>query len=226
MPTNAVVKLLLTEKTPVSIKRKMCCDAAHRHHPPTTRHICTARKGILLYEDASFSIVHATDPVAPPLVRLEPMGVTREILRNHLAASEQTGTEGAAESQEKAMTGKEQQGAERLANLASASMMLLSNLKGQEPQHAPSAAAQPGEGIAPNSTLPAKAKASETPSGAADTQGKDGVDGDLESEIGGGQDWVVLKEGEGEGWEMLEEEAEGERDDGEDEEGFVDLACK
>lgn len=72
--------------------------------------------------------MHATDPVAPPLVRLEPMGVTREILRNHLAANEQTGEEGAAESKE---MGKEQQGAERLANLASASMMLLSKLKGQ-----------------------------------------------------------------------------------------------
>ncbi|KAI7349565.1 hypothetical protein KC354_g13165 [Hortaea werneckii] len=223
MPTQAVAKFLLTEKTPVSIKRKMCCDAAHRHHPPTTRHICTARKGILLYEDASFSIVHATDPVAPPLVRLEPMGVTREILRNHLAANEQTGTEGTIESQE---MGKEHQGAENLANLASASMMLLSKLKGPEPQQAPSAAAQPGEGIAPTSTLPAKAKASETPGGAADTQGKDGVDRGLESEIGGGQDWVVLKEGDGEGWEMLEEEAEGEGDDGEDEEEFVDLACK
>ncbi|KAI6814169.1 hypothetical protein KC332_g10833 [Hortaea werneckii] len=209
MPTQAVAKFLLTEKTPVSIKRKMCCDAAHRHHPPTTRHICTARKGILLYEDASFSIVHATDPVAPPLVRLEPMGVTREILRNHLAANEQTGTEGTIESQE----------------MASQSTNI-PNFQTKEPQQAPSAAAQPGEGIAPTSTLPAKAKASETPGGAADTQGKDGVDGGLESEIGGGQDWVVLKEGEGEGWEMLEEEAEGEGDDGEDEEEFVDLACK
>lgn len=52
---------------------------------------------------------------------------------------------------------------------------------------------------------------SETPDGSANTQGKDGAGGDLESEAGEGESWVVLWQG---------------HDGPADEEGYVDLACK
>lgn len=67
---------------------------------------------------------------------------------------------------------------------------------------------------------------SETPGGTANTQGKDGAGGGLESEAGEGKGaWVVLEQGKG--WEVLEKEAEAEVHDGAaDEERYVNLACK
>ncbi|KAI7297561.1 hypothetical protein KC315_g18405, partial [Hortaea werneckii] len=161
MPPKAVTKFLLTEKTHVSLKKRMCCDAAHQTNW-SGRHTCTAQKGILVFEDASFAIVHATNPIAIPFLTLQPIEASREILQNHLAntntrvgggtqvESQQT-REGAKESGEEKEKGKEKgTGGE---NLASTSKILLSKLRGEEEdqhhstpqQHAPQQRC--GEGI-------------------------------------------------------------------------------
>ncbi|RMX70607.1 hypothetical protein D0869_16476 [Hortaea werneckii] len=140
MPPKAVTKFLLTEKTHVSLKKGMCCDAAHRTDW-SNRYTCTAQKGILLFEDASFSIVHATIPIAIPFITLKPIEASREILQNHLATTnarvgegtqvetQQTGegTKGSSEEKEK---GKEK--GTGVENLASTSNKLLSKLRGEE----------------------------------------------------------------------------------------------
>ncbi|RMY51251.1 hypothetical protein D0865_06455 [Hortaea werneckii] len=159
MPPKAVTKFLLTEKTHVSLKKGMCCDAAHRTDW-SNRYTCTAQKGILLFEDASFSIVHATIPIAIPFLTLKPIEASQEILQNHLATAntrvgegaqpetQQTG-EGAKESSEEEEKGEEK----GTGDLASTSKMLLSKLRGEEEdqhhstpqQHAPKQ--RRGEGI-------------------------------------------------------------------------------
>ncbi|KAI7233432.1 hypothetical protein KC330_g5374 [Hortaea werneckii] len=257
MPPKAVTKFLLTEKTHVSLKKGMCCDAAHRTDW-SNRYTCTAQKGILLFEDASFSIVHATIPIATPFLTLKPMEASREILQNHLATTDthtarprgvgegrqvetqQTG-EGAKEGSEEKEKGT------GVENLASTSKKLLSKLRGEEEeqhhktpqQHAPKQ--RRGEGIFGHSfpftrpfTTPSVAaysarSADSEPEiipvsgGMADTLCQDGGNPGLESELGDGEGWVVLKKGDGS--EELDDETEGEGGDGE-EEGYVDLAGK
>ncbi|KAI6813442.1 hypothetical protein KC365_g15426, partial [Hortaea werneckii] len=207
------------------------------------RHTCTAQKGILLFEDASFAIVHATNPIAIPFLTIQPIEASREILKNHLATTntrvggatqvenQQTG-EGAKESRD-----EEKEKGKGTEDLASTSKRLLSKLRGEEEeeeaqQHAPKQ--RRGEGIigrslpftrplatlsravyGARSTEP-KPETIPVSGGMADTLCKDGGISGLESELGDGEGWVVLKNG---------DEAEGEGDDGE-EEGYVDLAGK
>ncbi|KAI7300310.1 hypothetical protein KC326_g9355, partial [Hortaea werneckii] len=245
MPPKAVTKFLLTEKTHVSLKKGMCCDAAHRTNW-SNRHTCTAQKGILLFEDASFAIVHATNPIAIPFLTLQPIDASLEILQNHLASTntrvgggtqaenQQTGDGGKESCDKKKEKEKETRVAE---DLASTSKMLLSRLKGEEEedqhhatqqQHAPQQRC--GEEIVggrsfpltrPLSTLSrvvygapsteAKPEIIPISAGMADTLCKDGGVAGLESELGDGEGWVVLRKGDGVG-----DEAEGEGDDGDD----------
>ncbi|RMY74357.1 hypothetical protein D0862_14128, partial [Hortaea werneckii] len=205
------------------------------------RHTCTAQKGILLFEDASFTLVHATDPIATPFIRLAPIETTREILRDHLANTDAhtVRARGAGEGTLKVEKGQMGEGAKESRgekekegeNFASSSKMLLAKLRGEEEVQ------QRGEGIAGRSlpltrplttlpraaysTQPADSKPETTPvsGGTADTQCKDRVIPDLASELGDGESWVVLKKGDG--WDGSgDDEGEGE------EEGYVDLAGK
>ncbi|RMY70439.1 hypothetical protein D0863_05769 [Hortaea werneckii] len=195
----------------------------------------TSQKGILVFEDASFAIVHATNPVAIPFLTLQPIEASREILQNHLASanarvgggtqveSQQTG-EGAKESSEE----KEEEKDNGVESLASTSKMLLSKLRGEEgiagrsfPLTRP--LTTPSRAVYGAQSTEAKPETIAVSGGMADTLCKDGGIPGLESELGDGEGWVVLREGDGFG-----DEAEGEGDDGDDgeEEGYVDLAGK
>ncbi|KAI7200825.1 hypothetical protein KC324_g2523 [Hortaea werneckii] len=224
MPLKAVTKFLLTDKTHESLKKGMCCDAAHQTNW-SGRHTCTAQKGILVFEDASFAIVHATNPIAIPFLTLQPIEASREILQNHLATtntrvggdtqveSQQTG-EGGKESGEEKEKEKETGVAE---DLASTSKMLLSKLRGEEGIAGRSFPLTRPLATLSRAVYGARSSDSEPETipvsgGMADTLCKDvGIPG-LESELGDGEGWVVLKKGDGFG-----DEAEGEGDDGEEE---------
>ncbi|GAB1744704.1 hypothetical protein NU219Hw_g2243t1 [Hortaea werneckii] len=244
MLPKGVTKFLLTETTPVSLKKTMCCDASHRVDS-SDRHTCTAQKGVLLFEDASFTLVHATDPIATPFIRLKPIEASREILRDHLALANTPTVRARGPGEDTLQVEKGQRGdgakesrgekEKEGENLASSSKMLLAKLRGEEEE---TQEQQRGESIAgrslpltrPLTTLPrAACSAQSTDSkpetipvsdGTADTQCKDRVNPGLASELGDGESWVVLKKGDG--WEGLGDEVEG---DGE-EEGYVDLAGK
>ncbi|KAI7158874.1 hypothetical protein KC349_g4514 [Hortaea werneckii] len=246
MPPKAMTKFLLTEKTHVSLKKGMCCDAAHRTDW-SDRHTCTAQKGILLFEDASFSIVHATIPIAIPFLTLKPIEASQEILQNHLATTNTRVGEGAQPETQQTGEGAKESSEEKekgtgVENFASTSKKLLAKLRNEEEEQHPKTPQQHapkqhyGEGIfgrsfpftrpltTPSRTAYSAQSADSEPEiipvsgGMADMLCKDGDAPGLESKLGDGEGWVVLEKGNGIG-----DEAEGEGVDGE-EEGYVDLA--
>ncbi|KAI7002720.1 hypothetical protein KC355_g9627 [Hortaea werneckii] len=220
MPSKAVTKFLLTEKAHVSLKKGMCCDASHRTNW-SNRYTCTAQKGILLFEDASFTIVHATNPIAIPFITLQPIEASREILKNHLATTNTRVGEGTQVENQQAGDGAKEssEGKEKekgTGDLASTSRKLLSKLRrGEEEQQSETQQYAPkqrhGEGIAGRGfpftrPLTTRSRASygtqstdaepeiiPVSGGMADTLCKDGSIPGLESELGDGEGWVVLE---------------------------------